>query len=147
MLTKPITYWCIVLICWLPWRRGLCHPHQVHITGENWQLSGQVGIILIARTPIGQEHVNQQLQVGLPPDRLPEQYDCYGNTGSQWGKVNKIRTSKNCFRSSSSFSLWQFIIHFNLISLELSLFIFYYLYINISVFCFPLMYHDTFCVF
>lgn len=96
------------VLCWLPWRRGLCHPHQVHVTGEHRQLGWQLGIVHTTRTPIGQEHINQQLKVGLPPDRLPKQNDCYSKAGSLWWQDNQTEEDEMMPWYHSSVSVFSF---------------------------------------
>lgn len=59
----------------LPWRRGLCHPHQIHVAGKNRQLERQLEIVGKGRTPVRQEHIDEELKVRLPSDRLPKQDD------------------------------------------------------------------------
>ena len=56
-----------------PWRLCLCHPHQVHVAGQQGEVSRGLGLVNTVEVTVGQQNVNNQLQIGLPSDGLPEQ--------------------------------------------------------------------------
>lgn len=51
----------------------LSHPHKVHVTGQQGEVGHRLGVVSTAEVTIGQQNINDQLQVGLPSNWLPEQ--------------------------------------------------------------------------
>lgn len=58
---------------WLPGRVRLGHPHEVHVAGQQGDVRRLPGLVNTAEVSVGQQNVDDELQVGLPSDRLPEQ--------------------------------------------------------------------------
>lgn len=76
-------FFFFLIFCWrinfhkLPWRMCLGHPHKVHVTGQQGEVRHRLGVVGAAEVTIGQQNINDQLQVGLPSNWLPEQnYSC-----------------------------------------------------------------------
>lgn len=82
----------------VPWRWCLGHPHEVHVAGQQWEVIGWWVHVGIAQAPICQEHVNYQLQISLPSDRLTKQDNSYRTAqgrnrprNDRWMDVNRER--------------------------------------------------------
>lgn len=56
----------------LPWGMCLRHPHQVHVAGQQGEMRHGLGVVRTAEVTVGQQDIDDQLQVGLPSNRLPE---------------------------------------------------------------------------
>lgn len=57
----------------LPWGLRLGHPHEVHVAGQQGEVRRVSRAVGTAEVAVGQQDVDDQLQVGFPSDRLPEQ--------------------------------------------------------------------------
>lgn len=57
----------------LPWRMCLSHPHEVHVAGQQREVGHLLGLVNIAEVTVGQQNIDDQLQVGLPSNWLPQQ--------------------------------------------------------------------------
>lgn len=59
----------------------LGHPHEVHVAGQQGEVRHCLGVVNTAEVTFGQQNVNNQLQVGLPSNWLPEQnHSCMRNS-------------------------------------------------------------------
>lgn len=68
----PLTGPSVVMVSGLPWGMGLSHPHEVHVAGQQGELRHGLGVVRTAEVTVGQQDIDDQLQVGLPSNRLPE---------------------------------------------------------------------------
>lgn len=57
----------------LPWRMCLRHPHEVHVAGQHGEVRCLLGSVDIAEVTVGQQNIDYELQVGLPPNWLSQQ--------------------------------------------------------------------------
>lgn len=57
----------------LPWRLRLGHPHEIHVAGQQGEVRHVLWVVGTAEVAVGQQNVDDQLQVGFPSNRLPEQ--------------------------------------------------------------------------
>lgn len=57
----------------LPWRLRLGHPHKVHVAGQQREVRHVLRVVGTAEVAAGQQNIDDQLQVGFPSNRLPEQ--------------------------------------------------------------------------
>lgn len=51
----------------------LGHPHEVHVARQQGEVRHRLGVVNTAEVTVGQQNVNNQLQIGLPPNWLSEQ--------------------------------------------------------------------------
>lgn len=62
----------------------LGHPHEVHVAGQQREVAHGLGVVRTAEVAVGQQNIDDQLQVGLPSNRLPEQnHTCAQNLKSR----------------------------------------------------------------
>lgn len=81
-----------------PWGLRFGHPHEVHVTGQHGDVRAVLVPIGIAGVAAGEQNIDDQLQVGLPSDRLPKQ-----NNSRTLGLLSWSTTSsKGCFSRSVS---------------------------------------------
>lgn len=60
------------MVSGLPWGMCLGHPHKVHVAGQQGEVRHGLGVVRTAEVTVGQQDVDDQLQVGLPSNGLPE---------------------------------------------------------------------------
>lgn len=62
----------IGVVSGLPWGMCLGHPHKVHVAGQQREMRHGLGVVRTAEVTVGQQHVDDQLQVCLPSNGLAE---------------------------------------------------------------------------
>lgn len=73
---------------------SLGHPHKVHVAGQQGEMRHGLGVVRTAEVTVGQQNIDDQLQVGLPSNGLPEQHHtCVWNWKSQ---VKPVKANVSC---------------------------------------------------
>lgn len=63
--------------CRVPGHVGLCHPLEIHVASQKGDVRVGVRLGKVVRVSVGHQHINDQLQNGLPPHWLSKKHHSF----------------------------------------------------------------------